>query len=129
MHEQRPQYFLGSNLPNLPTFQPSNLPTLPTMQTTILNPRARYSPEFRFFCKKYKIEPATFLSVNPKTEKSAVQTYILHLAPADTSGVNVCAGAGNCKKICLHFAGNPVYMKGKGIVLNEPSVIAVNCRF
>jgi hypothetical protein len=84
------------------------------MQTTTLNPRARYSLELRTFCKKYKLLPATFLSVNPKTEKSEIQTYILHLAPSDTSGVNVCAGAGNCKKICLHFAGNPVYMKGKG---------------
>jgi hypothetical protein len=84
------------------------------MQTTIINPRARYSLELRDFCKKYKLTPATFLSVNPKTEKSEIQTYILHLAPADTSGVNVCAGAGNCKKICLHFAGNPVYMSGKG---------------
>jgi hypothetical protein len=35
------------------------------------------------------------------------------MAPADTSGVNVCAGAGNCRKICLHFAGNPVYMTNK----------------
>jgi hypothetical protein len=84
------------------------------MQTTLINPRARYSPELRHFCQKYKQSPPTFLSTNPKTEKSKVQTYILHLAPADTSGVNVCAGAGNCKKICLHFAGNPVYMNGKG---------------
>ena len=42
-----------------------------------------------------------------------MQTYILHLAPHDLSGHNVCPGAGNCKAICLHFAGNPVYMGGK----------------
>ena len=35
------------------------------------------------------------------------------MAPAETSGVNVCPGAGNCKSICLHFAGNPVYMTAK----------------
>jgi hypothetical protein len=60
---------------------------------------------------QYKIRE--ILSTNPKTEKSEVQTYILHLSPADTSGVNVCPGAGNCRKICLHFAGNPVYMSNK----------------
>jgi hypothetical protein len=57
------------------------------------------------------------LSINPKTEKSLKngdpQTYILHLAPHNLSGVNVCPGAGNCKKICLHSAGNPVYMAAK----------------
>ena len=36
------------------------------------------------------------------------------MLPSDLSGViNVCPGAGNCKKTCLHFAGNPAYMKGK----------------
>ena len=65
------------------------------------------------FCKQYKINHRNLLSTNPKTEKSKIQTYILHLAPADISGVNVCPGAGNCKKICLHFAGNPVYMTNK----------------
>jgi hypothetical protein len=65
----------------------------------------------------YKITPANLLSINPKTEKSLKngdpQTYILHLAPHNLSGVNVCPGAGNCKKICLHSAGNPVYMEAK----------------
>jgi hypothetical protein len=63
--------------------------------------------------KQYKISHRDILSTNPKTEKSAIQTYILHLAPADISGINVCPGAGNCRKICLHFAGNPVYMTNK----------------
>lgn len=84
------------------------------MQTTLVNRRASLPASLKAFCDTWKLSPASLLSVNPKTEKSAVQTYILHLAPADTSGVNVCSGAGNCRKICLHFAGNPVYMQGKG---------------
>jgi hypothetical protein len=84
------------------------------MQTTLVNRRASLPASLKSFCDQWKLSLSSLLSVNPKTEKSEVQTYILHLAPADTSGVNVCAGAGNCKKICLHFAGNPVYMSGKG---------------
>ena len=82
------------------------------MQTTI-NSRAKIPTDLNAIQKQYKVNFKTLLSTNPKTEKSKVQTYILHLAPADISGVNVCAGAGNCKKICLHFAGNPVYMTNK----------------
>jgi hypothetical protein len=82
------------------------------MQATI-NSRAKTPTDLNAIQKQYKINFKTLLSTNPKTEKSKVQTYILHLAPADISGVNVCAGAGNCKKICLHFAGNPVYMTAK----------------
>lgn len=83
---------------------------------TILSPvnsRAKLPADLRAFCKEWGINPRDLLSTNPKTEKSEVQTYILHLAPADTSGFNVCANAQNCKKICLHFAGNPVYMNAK----------------
>jgi hypothetical protein len=79
----------------------------------IINSRAKLPANLATLCKQYKISARDLLSTNPKTEKSKVQTYILHLAPADTSGVNVCAGAGNCRKICLHFAGNPVYMTNK----------------
>lgn len=79
------------------------------MQT--INRRASLPADLKSMVSQYKIRE--LLSTNPKTEKSAVQTYILHLSPADTSGVNVCPGAGNCKKICLHFAGNPVYMSNK----------------
>ena len=82
------------------------------MQATI-NSRAKIPTDLNAVQKQYRINFKTLLSTNPKTEKSKVQTYILHLAPADISGVNVCAGAGNCKKICLHFAGNPVYMTNK----------------
>ena len=79
----------------------------------VLNSRAKLPSDLALLAKQYKITYRDLLSTNPKTEKSAIQTYILHLAPADTSGVNVCAGAGNCKRICLHFAGNPVYMTNK----------------
>lgn len=80
---------------------------------TTINSRAKISADLSAVQKQHKINFKTLLSTNPKTEKSKVQTYILHLAPADISGVNVCAGAGSCKKICLHFAGNPVYMTNK----------------
>ena len=84
------------------------------MQTTKTNKRASLPASLKTFCAQWNLSADSLLSTNPKTEKSKVQTYILHLSPADTSGFNVCAGAGNCKAICLHFAGNPVYMKGKG---------------
>lgn len=83
------------------------------MPTTVLNSRAKLPTDLASMCKQYKISCRDILSTNPKTEKSKVQTYILHLAPSDISGVNVCPGAGNCRKICLHFAGNPVYMTNK----------------
>jgi hypothetical protein len=83
---------------------------------TILNSRAVF-PEHKRLEALYKITRANVLSVNPKTEKSLKngdpQTYILHLAPHNLSGVNVCPGAGNCKRICLHSAGNPIYMQAK----------------
>lgn len=82
------------------------------MQTTI-NSRAKIPTDLNAIQKQYKINFKTLLSTNPKTEKSKVQTYILHLAPSNISGVNVCPGAGNCRRICLHFAGNPVYMTNK----------------
>lgn len=78
-----------------------------------INPRATLPTDLAAVQRDFKLSYRTILSTNPKTEKSAVQTYILHLAPSDISGINVCTGAGNCRKICLHFAGNPVYMKGK----------------
>jgi hypothetical protein len=78
-----------------------------------INSRAKLPSDQAAILRDFKTGYRTIFSVNPKTEKSKVQTYILHLAPAETSGVNVCAGAGNCKAICLHFAGNPVYMNAK----------------
>jgi hypothetical protein len=79
----------------------------------IINSRAKLPTDQATILRDFKTSYRTIFSTNPKTEKSAVQTYILHLAPAETSGTNVCAGAGNCKAICLHFAGNPVYMTAK----------------
>jgi len=78
-----------------------------------INSRAKLPTDQAAILRDFKTSYRTIFSTNPKTEKSAVQTYILHLAPAETSGVNVCPGAGNCKAICLHFAGNPVYMNAK----------------
>ncbi|CAB4154928.1 hypothetical protein UFOVP649_44 [uncultured Caudovirales phage] len=87
------------------------------MATTALS-RVKLPASLSQFAKEWNLSPKSLLSVNPKTEKSLKagdpQTYILHLSPANTSGRNLCPGAGNCKAICLHFAGNPVYMKGKG---------------
>ena len=78
-----------------------------------LNARAKMPTDLASMGQQFKISYRDLLSTNPKTEKSKVQTYILHLAPHNISGVNVCPGAGNCKRICLHFAGNPVYMTNK----------------
>lgn len=87
------------------------------MQATTVR-RVKLPAPLSQFAKEWSLSPKSLLSVNPKTEKSAAagdpQTYILHLSPANTSGQNLCPGAGNCAKICLHFAGNPVYMAGKG---------------
>lgn len=78
-----------------------------------VNPRAKFPATLRDFMNAHNISHTNILSTNPKTDKSEVQTYILHLAPADTSGFNVCPNARNCKAICLNFAGNPVYMQAK----------------
>lgn len=89
------------------------------MQTAILNrpatlnSRAKLPATLREFTKKHNLNHRTLLSVNPKTEKSAEITRILHLAPSTISGQNVCANSGNCEKICLHFAGIPFLMGGK----------------
>jgi len=54
------------------------------------------------------------LGANLKLNKNQLPSLPHNLSPADTSGViNVCPGAGNCAKTCLHWAGNPAYMKGK----------------
>lgn len=78
-----------------------------------INSRAKLPADLSKFGIMYNLNYRELLSTNPKTEKSKIQTYILHFAPANTSGINVCPGAGNCKAICLHYAGNPVYMNNK----------------
>jgi len=79
----------------------------------IINSRAKLPRDLKTFCEQFKLDFKSLLSVNPKTEKSHIETRILHLSPADSSGVDVCPMAQNCKKICLHFAGNPAYMSTK----------------
>jgi hypothetical protein len=82
------------------------------MQATI-NTRAKLPANLRAFCNKHNLSHRTILSINPKTEKSLEETRILHFAPSIISGHNVCPNAGNCAKICLHFAGIPYLMGGK----------------
>jgi hypothetical protein len=96
-----------------PSTFPSSKPSTFSIMLAIINSRAKFPTDQAAILRDFKISYRTIFSTNPKAEKSKVQTYILHLAPAETSGVNVCAGAGNCKAICLHFAGNPVYMNAK----------------
>lgn len=75
---------------------------------------ARLSSIQSEYQKNTGISHNTMLSANPKTDKNPIFTGAHHLSPANTSGViNTCPGAGNCQKTCLHFAGNPAYMKGK----------------
>lgn len=69
--------------------------------------------ELKAFQTQFYLNYRDLLSVNPKTKKSKVETRILHLLPSDLSGQNVCPNAGNCKRICLHFAGNPGYQRNK----------------
>lgn len=54
---------------------------------------------------------------NPKVAKNGklgVLTAVLHLAPGDMSGHEVCPKRSpGCSAACLHFAGSPLYMSGK----------------
>jgi DNA-binding MarR family transcriptional regulator len=103
--------------PSLPVWQ-AQPQQQPQQAPVVASRRVKLPASISQFAKDWNFNPRTLLSINPKTEKSAAagdpQTYILHLSPASTSGQNLCPGAGNCAKICLHFAGNPVYMAGKG---------------
>ena len=66
------------------------------------------------FQDAYKLNYNTLLSENPKTIKSDIKTYILHLAPSKQSGIiNVCPSALNCAKLCLHHSGNKLYYPTK----------------
>lgn len=69
--------------------------------------------ELKTFQEQFHLNYRDLLSVNPKTKKSKVETRILHLLPSNLSGQDVCPNAGNCKRICLHFAGNPGYQRNK----------------
>ena len=62
----------------------------------------------------YKLNYNSLLSEHPKTIKSDIKTYILHLAPSNQSGIiNVCPSALNCAKLCLHHSGNKLYYPTK----------------
>jgi hypothetical protein len=78
-----------------------------------INKSAKLPANLKAFCAKHNLSHRTLLSINPKTEKSLEETRILHFAPSIISGHNVCPNAGNCAKICLHFAGIPYLMGGK----------------
>ena len=62
----------------------------------------------------FNLDYNNLLSVNPKTEKSKIKTFLLHLAPSKQSGIiNVCPNALNCAKLCLHHSGSPLYYSSK----------------
>ena len=66
------------------------------------------------FQETFNLDYNNLLSVNPKTEKSKIKTFLLHLAPSKQSGIiNVCPNALNCAKLCLHHSGNPLYYSSK----------------
>ena len=70
--------------------------------------------QIKAYQESYKLNYNSLLSENPKTKKSSIKTFILHLSPSDSSGViNVCKSAFNCKKLCLHRSGNIMYLKNK----------------
>ena len=56
-------------------------------------------------------------NTNPKVgknEKLGVAGAVLHLAPANVSGYEVCPGASDgCRAACLHYAGNPAHANAK----------------
>lgn len=58
------------------------------------------------------------INSNPKVakneKKKGVSTAVLHLAPGNMSGHEVCPKRSpGCTAACLHFAGSPQYMSGK----------------
>jgi len=70
-------------------------------------------PFVKLFQTETGLNYNTIMGVNPKLKKNELPTNILHLSPSNTSGFNVCKFAHNCKKICLHFSGNPAYFSAK----------------
>lgn len=86
------------------------------MQATKVR-RVKLTSILAAFCTKWNLTADKLLGTNPKTVKSIKNgdpdVRILNLAPAELSGVNLCPGSGNCRKVCLHFSGNPVGMSAK----------------
>ena len=63
---------------------------------------------------KFNLDYNSLLSENPKTKKSKIKTFLLHLSPSNQSGIiNVCPNALNCAKLCLHHSCNPLYYSSK----------------
>jgi hypothetical protein len=56
-------------------------------------------------------------NANPKVaknEKLGKAGAVLHMAPANLSGYEVCQGSSQgCRDACLHYAGNPVFANNK----------------
>ena len=78
--------------------------------------KTHYLPKtIKAYQESFKLNYNTLLSdSNPKTQKSSIKTFILHLSPSNSSGViNVCKSAFNCKKLCLHHSGNPLPYSSK----------------
>jgi len=70
--------------------------------------------QIKAYQESYKLNYNSLLSENPKTKKSSIKTFILHLSPSNSSGIiNLCNSAMNCKKLCLHRSGNIMYLKNK----------------
>ena len=57
------------------------------------------------------------IDTNPKVAKNGklgILTAVLHLAPGDMSGHEVCPKRSpGCSAACLHYAGNPAYLTNK----------------
>tara|TARA_B100000609_G_C17141936_1_gene396002 strand:+ start:49 stop:918 length:870 start_codon:yes stop_codon:yes gene_type:complete len=71
--------------------------------------------QIKAYQESFKLNYNTLLTdSNPKTQKSSIKTFILHLSPSNSSGViNICKSAFNCKKLCLHRSGNPKFLNSK----------------
>ena len=62
----------------------------------------------------FNLDYNSLLSENPKTKKSKIKTFLLHLSPSNQSGIiNLCPNALNCAKLCLHHSGNKLYYPTK----------------
>ena len=105
-----------SPAPSLPVWQAQSQQQ-PQQGAAVAVRRVKPTASQSAFCKRWNLSADKFLGINPKTVKSLKNgdpdVRILNLAPAELSGFNVCPGSGNCRRICLHFSGNPVGMSAK----------------
>tara|TARA_A100000164_G_scaffold377402_1_gene416496 strand:+ start:519 stop:1433 length:915 start_codon:yes stop_codon:yes gene_type:complete len=91
------------------------LELLKILKNQFITMKTHYLPKFiKAYQESFKLNYNTLLSENPKTLKSDIKTFILHLAPSKQSGIiNVCPSALNCAKLCLHHSGNKLYYPTK----------------